>query len=117
MASVDVLPRGIATSFAGRFFRPDPSCSNYDPPSRHLLQMPDLPHLVGGVKIPQLSVAHPLPALSFCKGTRRDAGHRVLQAHSLPGIRTADRQNMQKLAEKLRTMQAILEFRISPIGD
>ena len=33
------------------------------------------------------------------------------------GIRTADRQNMQKLAEKLRAMQAILEFRISPIGD
>ena len=32
-------------------------------------------------------------------------------------IRTADRQNMQTLAEKLRTMPAILEFRISPTGD
>lgn len=32
-------------------------------------------------------------------------------------IRTADRQNMQKLAEKLRTMPAILKFRISPTGD
>ena len=32
-------------------------------------------------------------------------------------IRTADRQNMQKLAEKLRTMPAIIEFRISPTGD
>ena len=32
-------------------------------------------------------------------------------------IRTADRQNMQKLAEKLCTMPAILEFRISPTGD
>ena len=32
-------------------------------------------------------------------------------------IRTADRQYMQKLAEKLRTMPAIIEFRISPTGD
>jgi putative Mg2+ transporter-C (MgtC) family protein len=32
-------------------------------------------------------------------------------------IRTADRQNMQTLAEKLRTMPAILEFRIAPTGD
>jgi putative Mg2+ transporter-C (MgtC) family protein len=32
-------------------------------------------------------------------------------------IRTGDRENVRKLAEKLRTMPAIQEFRITPTGD
>ena len=32
-------------------------------------------------------------------------------------IRTGDRENMRKLAEKLSTMPAIQEFRIAPTGD
>jgi hypothetical protein len=32
-------------------------------------------------------------------------------------IRTNDRENMRRLAEKLRKMPSIQEFRITPTGD